>query len=107
MADIRGYWAAVKREMVALPDFPWVMSLDDPSKGMKGGCVSQVSRETAGELLVQKSHRIATEEEIAGFWKRCEDEAKKYAEIERRRAMFNPYFLQQPQTPEPTKGKAK
>lgn len=102
MTNIREYWAAVRRETANLPEFPWVTSLDDPSRGMVGGCTTQVSRETAGELLVQKSHRIASEEEVAAFWKRCEEQAAKYAEIERKRLLNSLVHVPEQQ---PTKGK--
>ncbi len=65
MAELRVYWQEVRALQRSLPEFVWLMSLDDPKRGMSGGRMAEVGAERAAQLLTAKSHRLAGEEEIA------------------------------------------
>lgn len=56
MRDLRKYWQDVHAMARALPEFVWVAGED--------GVLVEVGAELAAKLLVGKSHRLATEEEI-------------------------------------------
>jgi hypothetical protein len=107
MSQIQAFWAAVKEQTAALSeDFYYLISVDNPTRCVVGGSVVQVSKQKAAELLVAKTHRIATDEEIAAYLKYEEEQRAKYAEIEQRRLMnfaaYNPNALfQKPQAPKP------
>jgi hypothetical protein len=49
----------------ALPEFPWVISLDVP--GHRPGAIAQVTRAAAIVLIESCSHRLATDEEVAAY----------------------------------------
>jgi hypothetical protein len=74
MRDIQRYWQEIRSIENALPQFVWVIAED---------CLIEVARAVAAKLLHAKSHRLATEEEIAAQ-KGRDEEAKKRAEAERR-----------------------
>src|SRR5579884_600175 len=48
----------------ALPEFPWVVSVDRPEQGHGAGMITQVTRASAIELLNAGCHRLATPEEV-------------------------------------------
>jgi hypothetical protein len=56
MRDLRKYWHDVRVMARVLPEFVWVAGED--------GRLVEVSAEVAAKLLIAKSHRLATEEEI-------------------------------------------
>jgi len=88
MLKIREFWAAVHEQAAALPeDWYYVISVDDPSRCVVGGVVSQVSRQTAAELLTSRTHRLATEEEIERHLRHEQEERERYMEAEQRRMM--------------------
>jgi hypothetical protein len=66
MRDLRQYWQEVRALERSLPEFVWLMSLEDPKRGMVGGRMAEVGAAQAAPLLHSRSHRAATEEEIAG-----------------------------------------
>jgi len=74
MRDVQRYWQEIRAIENALPQFVWVIAED---------CLIEVARAVAAKLLHAKSHRLATEEEIASE-KARETEAKKRAAAERR-----------------------
>lgn len=81
------YWAAVKaeRERIAEP-YVFVTSIQDEVSGAKGGAVCQVSREDAAVLIVKKTHRLATDDEVKAY-REAEDalrEEYKALELQRR-----------------------
>jgi hypothetical protein len=80
MRDLQKYWQDIRVAAAALPPYVWMMSLDDPKRGMRGGCLVEVAAETAAKLLYATSHRRATEDEI---------EAHRLAEAEAHRAAFH------------------
>ena len=65
MKDLQQYWREVRALERTLPEFLWLMSLDDPKRGMVGGRMAQVGATAGATLLHLGSHRKATEEEIA------------------------------------------
>jgi hypothetical protein len=75
MRDLQRYWQQIHAIEQGLPPFVWVIAED---------CLIEVARAVAARLLHAKSHRLATEEEIAARKRREAEKAKK-AEAERRR----------------------
>ena len=65
MRDLRVYWQEVRSLERSLPEFVWLMSLEDAKRGMVGGRMAEVGAAQAAPLLHAGSHRKATEEEIA------------------------------------------
>ncbi|MCC6591598.1 MAG: hypothetical protein IT168_33235 [Bryobacterales bacterium] len=83
MSNIRAYWAAVREAAASLKEpWPYVMSLEDPSRGIRGGVVVQVSRDAAAELIARKTHRLATEQEVSGHLADEDRKRVEYAEME-------------------------
>jgi hypothetical protein len=80
MRDLRVYWQEVRSLERSLPEFVWLMSLEDAKRGMVGGRMAEVGAAQAAPLLHAGSHREATEEEI---------EAHLTKENEARRRSFN------------------
>lgn len=74
MRNVQRYWQEIRAIESALPQFVWVIAED---------CLIEVARAVAAKLLHAKSHRLATEEEIAAQ-KRRKAEAKRQAEAERK-----------------------
>jgi DNA-binding LacI/PurR family transcriptional regulator len=70
MPDLRQYWQEVHALERSLPEFVWLMSLEDKKRGMVGGRMAQVGAPAAAQLLHSQSHRIATGEEIAAHLER-------------------------------------
>lgn len=64
MRDLRAYWQEIRALEKSLPQFVWLMSLDNPKRGMVGGRMAEVGAEQAAPLLHAGSHRRATDEEI-------------------------------------------
>jgi hypothetical protein len=64
MRDLQKYWQDVRTLAASLPAFMWLVSLEDPKRGMRGGRIAEVAAETAAKLLQSNSHRRATAEEI-------------------------------------------
>ncbi len=65
MADLKLYWQEVRALASSLPQFVWLMSLADASRGMVGGRWPKRAVRRRPKLLHAKSHRMATEDEIA------------------------------------------
>lgn len=74
MRDLQQYWAEIRAIENGLPQFVWVIAED---------CLIEVARAVAAKLLHAKSHRLATEEEIAAR-KAREAEAKKRHDLDRK-----------------------
>ncbi len=64
MRDLQKYWEDIRALAASLPAFVWLVSVDDPKRGMRGGRMAEVGAGTAAKLLQANSHRRATEEEI-------------------------------------------
>jgi hypothetical protein len=102
MLDIKRHWAAVREAAAQIPEeFTYVISLDDSTRGCVGGVVCHVSREVAGRCIVEKTHRLATKEEIAGYLKAEEERRRDYMASERRRMQMLPFAYRQDETPAP------
>jgi len=65
MPNVKQYWADVRAIEWTLPEFPFLTSLDDPTRGLVGGRVVQMSRERAAQMIHERRFRLSTEEEIA------------------------------------------
>jgi hypothetical protein len=76
MADLRQYWQEVRALERTLPEFVWLMSLEDPKRGMVGGRMAEVGAAAGAALLHMRSHRKATEEEIAAHLRK-ENQARR------------------------------
>ena len=77
MRDLRRYWQEIRAVEKTLPPFPWLVSLDDPKRGWIGGRMVEVSAVQAAQLLHTKSHRLATEEEIAAHLEQENEKRRK------------------------------
>jgi hypothetical protein len=64
MADLKKYWQELRAMEKSLPDYVWLISLENRSQGQVGGAIVEVAAAVAAKLLHAKSHRPATEEEI-------------------------------------------
>jgi len=78
MRDLRKYWQEIREIEKSLLEFVWLMSLDNPSRGQRAGCIAQVAAGAAARLLHAKSHRLATEDEVEAH-QTAQDEAKRLA----------------------------
>lgn len=76
MRDLRQYWQEIHSIERSLPQFAWLMSLEDPKRGCVGGRMAEVGAAQAAQLLHAKSYRMATEEEIAAHLAK-EDQARR------------------------------
>jgi hypothetical protein len=55
--DIRRYWKEVRDLEATLPEFVWLVDVE-------GSAPVEVSAARAAQLLLAKSHRVASEEEL-------------------------------------------
>jgi hypothetical protein len=78
MRDLRQYWQEVRTLERSLPEFVWLMSLEDAKRGMVGGRMAQVCAAQAAQLLHAHSYRLATEEEITMHLAK-EEEARRHS----------------------------
>ena len=76
MRDLKVYWQEVRTLQRTLPEFVWLMSLEDNKRGMVGGRMAETGAEAAAKLLHANSHRIATAEEIEAHLQK-EDQARR------------------------------
>lgn len=58
MRDIRRYWRDVRALEASLPDFVWLVAVE-------GSAPVQVGAGRAAQLLLAKSHRMASEDELS------------------------------------------
>lgn len=77
MRDIRRYWKEVRALEASLPEFVWLVDVD-------GSDPVEVSGGRAAQLLLAKSHRMASEEEL-GARREKEAAAEKIRQLEERR----------------------
>ena len=57
MRDIRRYWKDVRALEASLPEFVWLVDVE-------GSAPVEVAAGRAAQLLLAKSHRVASEEEL-------------------------------------------
>lgn len=79
---LKTYYADIQavKEQIA-ENWVLVMSLQKPMRNMVGGCISEVSRDKAAQLIVDETHRRCTEEE-SRLWREEQDEARQKAAAE-------------------------
>lgn len=59
-ARIQQYWKELRALEESLPEFVWLVGIDDGP-----GAVTQAAASIAAKFLHAKSHRVATDEEVA------------------------------------------
>lgn len=77
MRDIRRYWKEVRALEASLPEFVWLVDVD-------GSAPIEVAAGRAAQLLLAKSHRVASEEEL-GVQRQKERAAGKERQRDERR----------------------
>jgi len=77
MRDIRRYWQEVRALEASLPEFVWLVDVE-------GSVPVEVGARLAAQLLIEKSHRLASEEELS-TQREIEAGARKERQRERRR----------------------
>ena len=83
MSDLAQYWREIRDIQSQLPDYVWLMSLENAVTRLVGGCLVEAAAELAAKLLHARSHRLATEAEVAAL-KVKEEQAKQDAAIRER-----------------------
>jgi hypothetical protein len=58
MRDIRRYWQEVRALQASLPEFVWLVDVE-------GSAPVEVTAMRAAQLLLAKSHRLASDEELS------------------------------------------
>jgi hypothetical protein len=58
LRDIRRYWREVRELEASLPEFVWLVAVE-------GSAPVQVGAGRAAQLLLSKSHRMASEDELS------------------------------------------
>jgi hypothetical protein len=58
MRDIRRYWREVRALEASLPEFVWLVDVE-------GSAPVEVAAGRAAQLLLAKSHRVASEDELS------------------------------------------
>jgi hypothetical protein len=86
MADLMRYWQEIRELERSLPDSLWIVSLGDALRDRVAGMIVEVVAGVAAKMLHGKTHRVATEEEIAAERGRQEG-MKRSAEEERLRRL--------------------
>ena len=79
MRDLRRYWQEIRAIQKTLPEYVWLMSIEDELEGQVGGRLVEVSSEVAAKMLHAKSHRLATDEELREWQSAEEMEARRVA----------------------------
>ena len=77
MRDIRRYWKEVRALEASLPKFVWLVDVE-------GSVPVEVGAGRAAQLLIAKSHRVASEEEL-GVQREIEAGARRERQRDRRR----------------------
>ncbi len=80
MFDLRRYWAEIRAIEAALPQYLWIVDA--------AGVLIEVTSRIGAKMLHAKSHRRATEEEIAAHGREIEEKNRvAAAEAGRRRGV--------------------
>jgi hypothetical protein len=85
MIDFRQYWQEIRSIQSRLPEYVWLMSLENAVERLVGECLVEVAASLAARLLHAKSHRLATEEEVAALRAKQEFEKREIAHGDLRR----------------------
>lgn len=78
MRDLRKYWQEVRALAAKLPEFVWLRSL-------AGEVMTEVAAQIAAQFLLGKTHRLASDEEIAEHRAREQRIKREAAEADRKR----------------------
>lgn len=66
--DSKKYWSSVKEARESLPEADvFMVSIEDPTREIRGGVVVEMSRENAAKAIVARTHRQAEEDEIEAY----------------------------------------
>ena len=65
MPDLKKYWQEIRALEQSLGGDVWLMSLENRARGQVAGSMAEVAAGAAAKLLHAKSHRLATDAEIA------------------------------------------
>lgn len=82
--DMQAYWRGIRGIESSLPagDQVYLTSVENREKQSVGGRTSPVGRKLAAKMIADKTHRLATDEEIAA-WHVAEDASRAHhAELE-------------------------
>ena len=86
--NVAQFWAQVRSESAQLPEpFYFLMSLEEPALGSRGGVITEVPKHIAARLIVEKTARLATPDEVAAYTASQKIIAVKNAETERDRLL--------------------
>ncbi len=77
MFDLRKYWQEIREIEAALPQYPWLIDA--------AGTLVEVTAQIAAKMLHAKSHRLATEEEVAAHRDRAGSACREATKAEARR----------------------
>lgn len=61
---VRDYWAEVRAAEGTLPEYCFIISLEDKLLARAGGVITEVGRAVAARSIVSKTHRLATPAEV-------------------------------------------
>jgi hypothetical protein len=64
MPDLKKYWQEIRAIERSLPEYVWVVSVADVIRGHVGEAIVEVGAALAAKLLIERSHRVATEAEV-------------------------------------------
>jgi hypothetical protein len=78
MMDVKKYWEEVRVIERSLPDYVWMVSVVDLLRGRVGEAIVEVGAALAAKLLIERSHRIASEDEVRAH-KESENATKRAA----------------------------
>lgn len=100
MINIAARFRAVRAEEARLKEetpelYFWMVSLEDPTRDMHGGVMVQVNRYKAAEATIDRTHRMATSEEIAKHLSAEEVVRNKAEDLARRRELLLSPVIQQ------------
>jgi len=98
MLDLRRYWQEVRTLERALPEFVWLMGIEDPLRRLAAGGPVEVPAARAAQLLHEKSHRAATDEEIAAHLAREAANQRRALDDEMRRRGIAVVTVRPPKT---------
>ena len=79
--DLKKYWREARALEQSLPEYVWMVSVADVLRGHVGEAIVEVGAAIAAQLLIARSHRLATEEEVRAERER-QERAKRSAEVE-------------------------
>lgn len=100
MADIKEYWREVRSVEATLlaslgqdkQSVVYIVSVENKSKGTSAGSVCEADIETAARMIVDGTHKVASESEVAA-WKTHQEQtfkANQALELERKQQFAMP-----------------